>query len=206
MLKLRGVEETMLIPLVIKANETMRCNPRIKDSKAVEIIKKLDIDISKYDKFMSHEGVVARTILFDNTMKFYINKYPNAVCISLGCGFDNRFERVDNGKIVWYDVDLSDVIEARKMFFSEKARVKMIAGSAFEKKWTDEVERKENTIILIEGMLMYLTETQVKELLNIIKISFKNVIIIAELMPKLTAKGTKYHDTVKIRQRFLNGV
>ena len=55
MLKLRGVEETMLIPLVIKANETMRCNPRIKDSKAVEIIKKLDIDISKYDKFMSHE-------------------------------------------------------------------------------------------------------------------------------------------------------
>ncbi len=197
MLKLKGVEETMLIPLVIKANETMRKNARIKDNKAVEIVKQLNINTDKYDKFMSHEGVVARTILFDSTMKYYINKYPNAVCISIGCGFDNRFERVDNGKILWYDLDLPDVIEARKIFFGKKERVKMITGSAFEKKWTDEVENRENTIILIEGMLMYLTETQVKELLSIIKGSFKNVIIIAELMPKITAQGSKYHDTVK---------
>lgn len=197
MLKLKGVEETMLIPLVIKANETMRKNARINDQKAVEIVKQLNINTNKYDKFMSHEGVIARTILFDNTMKYYINEYPNAVCISLGCGFDNRFERVDNGKIMWYDLDLPNVIEARKKFYEKRERVKMIAKSALEESWTNEVESRENTIILIEGMLMYLTETQVKELLNIIKERFKNTIIIAELMPKAIIKGTKYHDTVK---------
>lgn len=116
MLNLKGVEETMLIPLVIKANETLRDNARIKDEKAVEVVRKLNIDTEKYDKFMSHEGVIARTILFDDTVKYYIEKYPDAVCISVGCGFDNRFERVDNGKIRWYDLDLPNVIEARKSF------------------------------------------------------------------------------------------
>ncbi len=197
MLNLKGVEETMLIPLVIKANETLRDNARIKDEKAVEIVRELNIDREKYDKFMSHEGVISRTILFDDAVKYYIEKYPDAVCISVGCGFDNRFERVDNGKIRWYDLDLPNVIEARKSFFAERDRVKLIAKSALDKSWTDEVEKGNTTIIIIEGMLMYLYEEQVKTLLNIIKNSFNNVIIIAELMPKITRGGSKYHDTVK---------
>lgn len=197
MLNLKGVEETMLIPLTIKANETLRDNARIKDEKAVEIVKQLNIDTEKYDKFMSHEGVIARTILFDNTMKYYIEKYPDAVCISVGCGFDNRFERVDNGKIRWYDLDLPNVIEARKRFFTKKDRVKLIAKSVLDKSWIDEVEKADVTIILIEGMLMYLYEEQVKTMFDIIKNNFNNVIIVAELMPMATSGCSKYHDTIK---------
>ena len=40
-LELGDVQTTALIPLVIKANETLRPNARIKDPKAVEIIQKL---------------------------------------------------------------------------------------------------------------------------------------------------------------------
>lgn len=39
-IQLGKVQETMLIPLAIKANETLRKNPRIKDEKAVEIVQK----------------------------------------------------------------------------------------------------------------------------------------------------------------------
>lgn len=59
-LKLGDVQTTALIPLAVKANETMRKNARIKDRKAVEIIKTLKIDTTQYDKSMSHEGVIAR--------------------------------------------------------------------------------------------------------------------------------------------------
>ena len=38
------VQETMLIPLVIKANETLRQKARIRDEKAVEIMKQLQMD------------------------------------------------------------------------------------------------------------------------------------------------------------------
>lgn len=128
-LKLGDLQETMLIPLSIKASETMRTNARIKDDKAVDIIKSLGANTERYDKFMSHEGVIARTILIDGELNSYLKSYPKATCINLGCGLDDRFSRVDNGKITWYDVDLPDVIEVRKNFFASKERVSMIAGS-----------------------------------------------------------------------------
>ena len=57
-LKIGDIQETALITLAIRASETDRPNARIKDSKAKEIIDTLGIDVSKYDPFMSHEGVV----------------------------------------------------------------------------------------------------------------------------------------------------
>jgi len=43
-LKLGDVQTTALIPLAVKANETLRKKPRIRDPKAVEIIKTLKFD------------------------------------------------------------------------------------------------------------------------------------------------------------------
>lgn len=57
-LQLGDVQETALIPLAIRANETKRKNARIHDEKAVEIIDSLEIDTKDLDKFISHEGVV----------------------------------------------------------------------------------------------------------------------------------------------------
>ena len=62
-----------------------RPNARIKDQKAKEIIDTLGVDVSKFDPFMSHEGVVARTIMYRDQLKVLLEKYPEAVCINLGC-------------------------------------------------------------------------------------------------------------------------
>lgn len=197
MISLNGVQETLLIPLAIKAGETKRPNARIHDSKAVEILERLKLDTSKYDKFMSHEGVVARTILFDEAMKRCLEKYPQAVCISIGCGFDARFSRVDNGTLTWYDLDLPEVIYARKQFFPEQNRVHWIAKSALDPSWPRNIKKDGKTIILIEGVLMYFKEETVKQLLRIIKENFDDVILLTELMHPMMAKNSKLHDTVK---------
>ncbi len=197
MILLNGVQETLLIPLAIKASETKRPKARIHDPRAVEIVEALELDTVKYDKFMSHEGVVARTILFDEAMKHYLKEYPRAVCISIGCGFDSRFSRVDNGTLTWYDLDLPEVICARKQFFPEQERVYCIAKSALDPSWPGEVKKGGKTIILIEGVLMYFKEEGVRQLLQIIKDNFDDVILLAELMPPISAKSSKLHDTVK---------
>lgn len=44
---------------------------------------------------------------------------------------------------------------------------------------------------------MYFSEEEVKQLLQIIRDNFDDVIILAELMPPMSAKGSKLHDTVK---------
>ena len=98
-LELGDVQTTALIPLVIKANETLRPNARIKDPKAVEIIQKLNIDTKPYDKFLSHESVIARTIMLDRQIKRIIAQAPDTIIVNIGAGFDNRFSRIDNGKI-----------------------------------------------------------------------------------------------------------
>ena len=48
-LQLGDAQTTALIPLAVKASETMRKNPRIRDDKAVEIIKHLGIDTKQYE-------------------------------------------------------------------------------------------------------------------------------------------------------------
>ena len=68
-LQFGDVQETALIPLAIKASETAKPNARIKDYVAKEIIETLNVDVSKFDPFLSHEGVIARTIMYRDELK-----------------------------------------------------------------------------------------------------------------------------------------
>ena len=211
-LKLGDVQMTALIPLAVKASETMRKKARIKDIKAVEIIKALKLDVKPYDKFMSHEGVIARTIMLDRQLKKIIKQAPDTVIVNVGAGFDARFYRVDNGKILWFDLDLPDAIAARKKAFSEHERVTMIAGSALESDWCSKVDevlsgRKSKPVFIAEGLFMYLTLDQIHTFLEILKNNFPGGgTLIAEQNCKMMQKNEKHHDTVKnTNAHFLSG-
>lgn len=211
-LKLGDVQTTALIPLAIKANETQRKHPRIKDPKAVEIIRSLRIDTKPYDKFMSHEGVIARTIMLDRQLKGIIKKAPDTVIVNVGAGFDDRFSRVDNGRILWFDLDLPDSIAARKKAFPERDRVTMIAGNALESGWCKPVQdalagKKAKPVFIAEGLFMYLTFDQIRTFLEVLKSNFPGGgILIAEQNCKAMQKSEKHHDTVKnTNAHFMSG-
>lgn len=167
------VQETALIPLAIKASETVRENPRITDQKAKEIIDTLGVDVSKYDPFLSHEGVVARTIMFREKLKELIEKYPRATCINLGCGFDDKFVQVDNGSITWFDVDLPDQIAVRRKVYEDRGRCVMIDGSALDGAWTHALPKNDMYLIVMEGVLEYFSKEQVKTCLNMLCDSYQ---------------------------------
>lgn len=195
-LQLGDVQETALIPLAVRANETKRENARIHDGKAVEIIETLGIDTKDIDRFFSHEGVVARTIMFDRTVKKLLSKYPDAVCVNIGCGLDDRFSRGDNGKIQWFNVDLPDSIEVRKKVFMEAEREHMLAGDILKTDWIKDIPKADIVIVIAEGLLMYFSKEQVRTILHNITGSFNQGYLLAELMhPKMMKE--KMHDTVK---------
>lgn len=196
-LKFGNIQETALIPLAIKASETARSNARIKDLKAKEIIDTLGVDVSKYDPFLSHEGVIARTIMFREELKKLINKYPNALCINLGCGFDDKFSQVDNGSITWYDVDLPDQIAVRRKVYEDRKRCTMLDGNALEGEWTKNLPRSNMNIIVMEGVLEYFSKEQVKTCLNMLCNSFEHGYLLAELHSPFMEKNSKHHDAVK---------
>ena len=198
---LGDVQTTALIPVAIKASESLRKNARIHDDVAVEMIKTLGIDTKPFDKFMSHEGVVARTVMLDKMVRQYIEENPQAVIVNVGAGFDNRFSRVDNGKIRWIDLDLPDSIELRRKVFDEKERITMLAGNALSDEWVSAVKTaafgQKPFLFLAEGLFMYLTMEEIKTFLSILKTNFPNGTLIAEQNNPLMVKNQKYHDTVK---------
>ena len=196
-LKFGDIQETALIPLAIKASETARPNARIKDEKAKEIIDTLGVDVSKYDPFMSHEGVVARTIMFRDQLKKMLRKYPDAVCINLGCGFDDKFSQVDNGKLTWFDVDLPDQIVVRRKVYEDRERCTMMDGNALDGSWTDGIPDSEMYFIIMEGVLEYFSKEQVKTCLNMLCNSFPHGYLLAELHSPFLERNSKHHDAVK---------
>ena len=191
------IQETALIPLAIKASETARPNARIKDEKAKQIIETLGVDVSKFDPFMSHEGVVARTIMFRDELKKLLKDYPDALCINLGCGFDDKFSQVDNGKLTWFDVDLPDQIAVRRKVYEDRDRCTMMAGSALDGEWTKELPKSDMNIIVMEGVLEYFSKEQVKTCLNMLCDSFAHGYLLAELHSPFLEKNSKHHDAVK---------
>ena len=200
-LQLGDVETTALIPVAIKANETLSKNPRVKDPMAVEIVKHLKMDTAQFNKFLSREGVIARTIMLDKTVRDFVAANPDAVVVNLGAGFDNRFERVDNGRITWFDVDLPDLIAARRKAFPERERVTMIAANILEDNWIGMVKNAASAksapmIFLAEGLFMYLTLEEIGTLLNLLKNNFEHGTLVAEQNTPMMVKNQKHHDTV----------
>ncbi|PIE68612.1 MAG: hypothetical protein CSA21_06370 [Deltaproteobacteria bacterium] len=159
------VEETLLLPLWGRAYETQRKNPRLMDAKAVEIIKAIDYDFSQIEKTqsLSQHGWIARSWHTDKMARAFIEKHPEATIVNIGCGLDTTFSRIDNGKILFYELDLPDVIRLRKHFYQDSERHQSIAASFLETAWFENIVVKDGLLFLAGGVLMYFEEEQIRE-------------------------------------------
>ncbi len=161
-----NVQETLLLPLWGRAVETQKEKPRLIDKKAVEIIDMLDYDFSTMTNNineMSRAGWIARSLHIDKTVAMFIKRYPEATIINIGCGLDTTFDRIDNGKIMFYELDFPKVIALRQSFNQDTERHKCIACSFLEKKWYDEIKNPKGLLCIAGGVLYYSEEKQIKD-------------------------------------------
>jgi len=165
---------------------------------AVEITDRIDYDFSKFkNQEPTLVSVAVRTEILDKAAKAFIDKYPTATIINIGCGLDTRFLRVDNGKIYWYDLDLPEVISIRKQFFTEGERHKMIAKSVFDYSWIDDINANDHILIIAEGILMYLTEHEVKDIMDKLTTAFNGAEMLLETTPASLVKQNQKQDIIK---------
>jgi len=176
-LKQGSAEETLFIPLYVKAKEFYHRTAIIKDMKSLEIMKQVEIDASRFDGGnITHVGILTRTQILDDAVNGFLDKHPNGIIINLGAGLDTRLTRIDNGKVRWYDLDLPTVIKLRGNFFEESNRVKFISKSVTDLSWATDIKAEENEPLLLiaEGLLMYFSEKQVKDIVTYIIDNFPN--------------------------------
>lgn len=198
-IKLNEVSETLLITLNARAKDYKEKKSILKDQKSYEIASKLDYDFSKFDiAWASYYGILARAKTMDREIIKFIKKYPDTIIISIGCGLDTRFYRVDNGKINWYNLDLPEVIKARDMFFEENERVFNISKSVFDENWVQEINLKNKKVLIIsEGVLMYFDEAEIKKMLEILTNNFQEFTAYFDFLYKGMIKKAKKHDALK---------
>ena len=94
---LGGVAETLLITLYMQAKNTQSKRPKLNDRKAAELIQKIDYDFSKFNTARaSYYGVLARAKIMDREARKFIEKYPDCVVVSVGCGLLHRLHRLQD--------------------------------------------------------------------------------------------------------------
>ena len=197
-INLEGVKETMLIPLYARAWASKIPNADFKDEVALKVIENLDYDFSKWKgSKLNTWGCAARTVVFDKLVKEYVSLHPSASIINLACGLDDRFSRVDNGQIEWYNIDFEEIITLRKKIIEEHPRVHDLVYNMFDINWFNEIKNHEDILVVIEGVLMYVKESEVKMLLDNLAKNFEHVTVLAELMTNWMVKNQKVHDVTK---------
>jgi len=168
---LSSVAETLLIPLYNRAMESQRPDAIMKDEKAVALVTQMSYDFNQVRRIRMTEGnKVARIMLtreMDRYARDFLSRHPEAVVVHIGCGLDSRFERVDNGRVEWYDLDLPDVIGLRRKFIGDEGeRYHLLGCSVLEDAWLEavKVHSQRPSLFLAENVFVYFMEAQVKAL------------------------------------------
>ncbi len=176
--------ETMLLPVVARALESRKSNPMLYDKTAMEIIERLDnnfIKLISSTTVLSRIGWIARSACFDRLIKDFLRRYPYATVVNIGSGFDTTYERVENGSVKWYDMDLPDVIDLKKLFLHETENRKFITGSLLENSWFMNLGDPDHILFIAEGVFYYYKEIDIRTMLIKLSVLFRSCELIFDV-------------------------
>ncbi|MHA2379932.1 MAG: class I SAM-dependent methyltransferase [Candidatus Thorarchaeota archaeon] len=172
------IQSTMVGPLWARATFSQRYPHILEDQEAADVFAKV---VKKHpeakDEFVVMEQLIdeflglfflVRARVFDDAVRNYLVGNPEASVVNLGCGLDTTFSRVDNGRLLWYDLDLPDAIDYRKSIIPETPRSKCIPKSIFDLSWFDDIDFVPNrgAFFIAGGLFSYFSEDSLISLCN----------------------------------------
>ena len=179
-----------IYPLKLLSDWSKRYPDIIKDEWASKFIYDHKFDYSKINTHLSeYRNLILATTAAacDAKVRQYIMKFPKCTIVNLGCGLDNMFGRLDNGRIQWYSVDTHNIMSVRRAMYGERDREKTIGRSILDFTWIDDISCKRNqgVMFVCNDTLSYLKKSDVNELIGKIADRFPN----AELVFAASSSG-----------------
>jgi O-methyltransferase involved in polyketide biosynthesis len=192
------IAATSFITLYCHALETLSDKPILSDQKSVEITTELNKTLSRseqtLDKILISGALDKRLVVhiairakkYDDYARDFMQRFPDGVIVNIGCGLDSRFLRIDNGRLVLYDLDLPEIIAIKKDFFTETERYHLIASPVMDFDWMAPVrQHKGPFLFMAEGVFMYLEEHDVRSLVLEIQKKFPGSELVCEVVNSL---------------------
>ncbi|BBY29231.1 class I SAM-dependent methyltransferase [Mycolicibacterium sediminis] len=157
---LSGAAQTMLTTLYLKALDADFRRPVLADRFAKAAIDRIDYDWADLGITQRWAPLITvRTAQYDIWAAQFLAAHPNSTVIHLGCGLDARVFRLDPGPdVAWFDVDFPEVIALREQIYPTRAGYQLVASSATDPTWLDQIPADRPVLLLAEGISMYLTE------------------------------------------------
>lgn len=191
-------QETLLIPLYAKAQP----NPVLSDEKARQILDGIAYDFSRLK--IPQKTVMTlciRAKQLDDYARQFISAHPDALILHLGRGLDSRCLRAQPApqpETLWFDLDLPDVIDLRRKFYPETENYRMIASSVTNLAWLEQIPNTTRpTIVIAEGLLMYLREEDVRMLILRLHERFPGCGLVFDAFSRMTVQRVHAHPSLQ---------
>lgn len=182
-----SVEWTNLCTLYLRAYESRLEQPVLGDREAAEAIDRIDYDFARMHRATqpwSNQFLVAlRAKQLDVWADDFLRRHPDAVVLHLGCGLDSRAFRLEvPSGVSWFDVDVPEVIDLRRRLYDDREGYTMIGSSVTDPGWLDQIPADRPALVVAEGLLMYLTEAELRNLLRRLTDRFATGELLADLL------------------------
>jgi O-methyltransferase involved in polyketide biosynthesis len=166
-----SVEWTNLVTLYLRAYESRSRRPILGDHIAAEAVDRIDYDFKRIHRTSlpaSNQYLVAlRAKQLDDWCAAFLARHADAVVLHLGCGLDGRgFRLAPPPSVLWFDLDQPAVVELRRRLYDDTDSYRMIGSSVTDPQWLDHIPTGRPTLVVAEGLLMYLQESEVRQLLE----------------------------------------
>ena len=183
----KGVRWTMLVTLYLRARDYRSRLPILGDRWADESVRRIDYDFDTW-RFRAISGdqymVALRARQLDEWAAEFLSEHPDATVLHLACGLDSRALRLRvPPEARWFDIDFPDVIALRRSLYEERPGYQMVASSVTEAEWLDRIPADKPALVVAEGLLMYLTEPEVRDLLVRITERFPSGEVVFDSLP-----------------------
>ncbi|MEM8967134.1 MAG: class I SAM-dependent methyltransferase [Bacteroidota bacterium] len=199
-LQLGEVQQTLLIPLYGRAEASQPPKPMMHDARASEIVEYLDYDFSQLEGKSSLKGAVIRTLTYDYLLRELLDSYQQATIVELGCGLNTRFERLNDSRLRWFDLDMPDVYAIWQQFFQVTTSRTFLPYSAFDETWIARVKEANPSppyIFISEASTIYFSEAENRKLFGLLANHFPGCYYIFDTATNYFIQRQDKHDTLK---------
>lgn len=175
---LQGVEETLLAATWCRAQDAASATPLLNDPYAQPTLDMCDVDYSRTTFASLHDERWARMVggrgkALDVWCQEFLDTHADepVQVVHIACGLDSRVLRVNRRPDVrWIDVDQPMVINLRERLFvgdwEPQGDYMMRNLSVTHPAWLRDVLQDRKTLVVAEGLLMYLEPVQAQKVIR----------------------------------------
>ena len=173
---LKKVALSVIRPLMSRVAASKNPNlSSFKDKGSADILDILHQD-NDYDSFnvqfnkQDELFTTARTELFHEKIKDFVERYPNATIVNIWWGLNpNIWPKMFDGElksnnVVFYNIDLPEVYKIQKKVLEKSKNQILIWKSIFDFSWINQISKDRKILFVAEWMIMYFTKDQIEKL------------------------------------------